>query len=247
MKNYGQNIIKNLKLNDKNHYNLADGIYNYDFYRIKKGKEVKIEKLNNYCIYCLDAKKLKVNVNNETFVLNKGDSINVSNYSSYIMSESDSDILVAGCNDLNNESKYCNITAEDEHYRVKKPWGYEIWITGKVNKYYCLKKIYIKKGEKTSLQYHHFKKETNLLFEGKAKLHYKGNKNVENDSVTEKDIDITEINHITSVDVSPNIIHRLESLTDIILYEVSTPHLDDVIRIQDDTARSDGRIEAEHT
>jgi len=48
------------------------------------------------------------------------------------------------------------------------------------------------------------------------------------------------------VDVPPNAVHRVEALTDIVLYETSTPHLDDVIRIQDDAARKNGRILTEH-
>ena len=45
---------------------------------------------------------------------------------------------------------------------VEKPWGYEKWIAH--TKDYVLKEIFIKKGHKTSLQYHNEKKETNYLF-----------------------------------------------------------------------------------
>ena len=41
-------------------------------------------------------------------------------------------------------------------------------------------------------------------------------------------------------------VHRLRAITDIMLYEVSTPHLDDVIRISDDQKRNNGRISSEH-
>jgi hypothetical protein len=36
------------------------------------------------------------------------------------------------------------------------------------------------------------------------------------------------------------------AITDVVLMEVSTPHVDDVVRIEDDTNRPDGRIESEH-
>jgi len=40
--------------------------------------------------------------------------------------------------------------------------------------------------------------------------------------------------------------HRIIAITDIILQEVSTPEVDDVIRIEDDNNRQDGRIDSEH-
>ena len=40
--------------------------------------------------------------------------------------------------------------------------------------------------------------------------------------------------------------HRVIVITDIILQEVSTPEVDDVIRISDDSDRGDGKIEHEH-
>ena len=46
--------------------------------------------------------------------------------------------------------------------------------------------------------------------------------------------------------VEPPKKHRVIAITDIILQEVSTPEVDDVIRIEDDTNRGDGRLEHEH-
>jgi hypothetical protein len=48
------------------------------------------------------------------------------------------------------------------------------------------------------------------------------------------------------VNVKNYAVHRLRAITDIMLYEVSTPHLDDVIRISDDQQRNNGRISSEH-
>jgi hypothetical protein len=61
-----------------------------------------------------------------------------------------------------------------------------------------------------------------------------------------QDIAQAELDAVTAIDVTPNIIHRIEALTDILLYEISTPHLDDVIRIQDDANRTNGKIISEH-
>ena len=46
--------------------------------------------------------------------------------------------------------------------------------------------------------------------------------------------------------MNSNIVHRIEAITDIILYEASTLQLNDVIRLADDTKRSHGKIHNEH-
>ena len=60
---------------------------------------------------------------------------------------------------------------------VKKPWGYEKWIApGKPNFKYALKEIFLKKGKKSSLQFHEKKEETNYILSGKGVLHYSNEK-----------------------------------------------------------------------
>lgn len=127
--------------------------------------------------------------------------------------------------------------------KVIKPWGYEIWF--KNNLSFILKKILIKKGYKTSLQYHRFKKEVNLLYSGKIKLHYLINTKIEK-KIKEKEILSKKINSPCSIMVTPPIVHRIEALTNIVLYEVSTLQVNDVIRISDDTKRTNGLIKSEH-
>lgn len=41
--------------------------------------------------------------------------------------------------------------------------------------------------------------------------------------------------------------HRIIALTNVILQEVSTPEVNDVIRIEDDAGRQNGKIESEHS
>lgn len=117
---------------------------------------------------------------------------------------------------------------------VYKPWGKEIWI--ELNNFYCYKRVYINKGYKTSLQYHQKKLETNFLVSGKAIL------SLQDDNNIIQNIMIKENDHFT---INPGKIHRIEAITDIILQEVSTPEVDDVIRLEDDFQRHNGMIEEE--
>ena len=118
---------------------------------------------------------------------------------------------------------------------VTKPWGKEEWL--ELNSSYCYKRIYINAGYKTSYQYHQFKYETNYIISGEAEVW------LENDEgIVEKKI----MRSGEYFNVKPPKKHRVIALTDIILQEVSTPEVDDVIRIEDDTQRSDGKIDGEH-
>jgi NDP-sugar pyrophosphorylase family protein/mannose-6-phosphate isomerase-like protein (cupin superfamily) len=121
------------------------------------------------------------------------------------------------------------------HKVVHKPWGREEWLA--LNDFYCYKRIYINAGYKTSYQYHQFKHETNYIISGTAEVW------LENDEgVVEKKI----MGAGDFFDVTPPKKHRVIAITDIILQEVSTPHVDDVIRINDEFNRTDGKVEAEH-
>ena len=118
---------------------------------------------------------------------------------------------------------------------INKPWGKEEWL--ELNEKYCYKRIYINKGYKTSYQYHNYKRETNYLIEGTAEIWLEND-----DGVVEKKI----MKAGEFFNVTPPKKHRVIALTDIILQEVSTPEVNDVIRIEDDTNRKDGFIEGEH-
>jgi dTDP-glucose pyrophosphorylase/quercetin dioxygenase-like cupin family protein len=118
---------------------------------------------------------------------------------------------------------------------VYKPWGKEIWI--EQNKHYCYKRIYINKGCRTSYQYHNEKLETNYIISGQAEIWLENDNNVVEKNILNKDDYFT---------VLPGRKHRVIAISDIILQEVSTPQVDDVIRIEDDTQRESGRIEQEH-
>ena len=118
---------------------------------------------------------------------------------------------------------------------VYKPWGKEEWL--EQNEFYCYKRIYINKGHRTSYQYHEQKVETNYIISGKAEIW------LENDNGV---VEILQMKEGDFFNVKPPRKHRVIAKTDIILQEVSTPQVDDVIRIDDDTHRIDGKIQNEH-
>lgn len=118
---------------------------------------------------------------------------------------------------------------------ILKPWGKEEWL--ELNDRYCYKRIYINKGYRTSFQYHEYKIETNYIISGTAEIWLENDEGyVEKKIMKEGDF----------FNVKPPKKHRVIAITDIILQEVSTPEVDDVIRIEDDTNRVDGKIEGEH-
>ncbi len=119
---------------------------------------------------------------------------------------------------------------------VLKPWGREVWL--ELNHRYCYKRIYLTAGHRTSFQYHVAKMETNYIVEGEAEIWLENDKGIVEKFLTQKDHCFT---------VLPARKHRVIAITDVILQEVSTPEVDDVVRIEDDAGRKDGWIESEHS
>lgn len=132
-----------------------------------------------------------------------------------------------------------------EHYQVRKPWGHELWINGE-HPVFSFKEVFIKEGFQTSLQYHNFKVEAALLYDGVCDIVYKANDAVTNDAVQAEDIAVVRMDTKGKIGVNPGTLHRMKAVTDMYHYEVSTAHLDDVVRVQDDSMRGHGRIQAEH-
>jgi len=118
---------------------------------------------------------------------------------------------------------------------VTKPWGREIWLA--LNDKYCYKRIEIKAGFKTSYQLHNYKLETNYIIKGNAEVW------LENDAGVVEKFYMNEGDFFT---VLPKRKHRVIAISDIILQEVSTPEVDDVIRLNDEFNRSDGKVLEEH-
>jgi mannose-6-phosphate isomerase len=142
--------------------------------------------------------------------------------------------------------------------RVNKHWGYELWIADGVRTPYASKRILFKAGNRTSLQVHEYKFETNYVLSGTGVLHRsKEPLDVEKflqDGMTDKQVeeyeatfDIIELKEGVVFDVAPGYVHRVVATTDLEFMETSTTELDDVIRLQDDSGRTHGRISYEHS
>lgn len=118
---------------------------------------------------------------------------------------------------------------------IHKPWGKEVWLH--LDNNYCYKRIHINAGYKTSYQYHVQKSETNYIIQGKAEIW------LEDENGIVQKYEMNEGDYFT---VPPPRKHRVIAITDVILQEVSTPHVDDVQRINDEFGRGEGKIESEH-
>lgn len=110
--------------------------------------------------------------------------------------------------------------------KIEKPWGYENIIEN--NGKYVVKELFMKKGNKCSLQYHEYKKETVYVLKGK--LSYTEGQTIEQ-------LSIRELNAHDTVTIQPFTIHRMEALEDCLYLEASTCELNDVIRLQDSYGR----------
>ena len=111
---------------------------------------------------------------------------------------------------------------------IVKPWGKEELIEH--NSRYVLKKLFMNKGHRCSLQYHKKKHETIYVLKGKLKIYY-------GQTVDKLEQKIYLENETISLE--PGLIHRMEAVEDSIYLESSTPELDDVVRISDDYLRKD--------
>ena len=111
--------------------------------------------------------------------------------------------------------------------RVEKPWGYElIWAT---TKDYVGKILHINKGHQLSLQYHRIKEETILVSSGKMTLVFENEKG----EMQEILLVAGEAHHIPTGRK-----HRMIAVEDCEVFEVSTPQLDDVVRLEDGYGRT---------
>ena len=120
-----------------------------------------------------------------------------------------------------------------EPRRVDKPWGYElIWADTDA---YVGKVLFVKAGESLSLQFHNEKDESWLVESGRAKL--------ELGSAGETMLKEEVIARGAAFRLRPGTVHRVTALEDTTILEVSTPELDDVVRLEDRYGRK-GTIEA---
>ena len=106
--------------------------------------------------------------------------------------------------------------------RIDKPWGHEL-IWARTDRYVG-KILFVKAGEALSLQYHRTKDETIMVLSGRLSF----TSFAEGDPPLTRELAVNEPFHIT-----PGMRHRMVAIDDCHIVEVSTPELDDVIRLDD--------------
>jgi mannose-6-phosphate isomerase len=245
---YGGNLVKVCELGNPGKQMLGSGPYEYYIYETNANDQVTFNELRSFTVYLFEKSVgAKVNVHGVEEQIMQGDRVQAEDRPVVLTVTGGAvKLLISGTKMVHPEQNGLFFCSHSNLYKVDKPWGHELWINGQ-HPCYALKEIYLKAGSKTSLQYHNFKQETNVLFDGRIKLYFKNNDAIKNDDVDSSDLSHVELNPISSIDVVPGILHRLEAITDTLLYETSTPHLDDVVRVTDDNQRPHGRIEHEHT
>ncbi len=114
-----------------------------------------------------------------------------------------------------------------EDHRVDKPWGYELrWA---VTDRYAGKILHINKGEALSLQYHDRKDESQYIVRGVVDIELGGPEG----ALAKRRMAAGDTLHI-----APGTRHRLTAVEDTDIFEVSTPEIDDVIRLEDRYGRA---------
>ena len=114
-----------------------------------------------------------------------------------------------------------------ESTRVDKPWGYELrWA---ITDRYLGKVLHLNQGEALSLQYHEHKDECQYVIKGSIDLEVGG----ADGRLTTRRMSVGDIVHLT-----PGTRHRLTAIEDADIFEVSTPEIDDVVRLEDRYGRA---------
>ena len=101
--------------------------------------------------------------------------------------------------------------------KTNKPWGYELLFAR--TKDYVGKILVISKGEELSLQYHEQKEESIYVAQGKLEV-----------EIRDETIVLSQGQNLH---IPPGTRHRFKALEDSEIFEVSTPHLEDVVRLKD--------------
>lgn len=113
--------------------------------------------------------------------------------------------------------------------RVNKPWGYElIWAE---TSRYAGKLLHIEAGHALSLQYHERKMESVYVLAGRLRLHTAPG--------PDEPVEVRVLEPGEAFDIPVGLVHRYEAAEAVDLIEVSSPELDDVVRLEDRYGRSD--------
>jgi mannose-6-phosphate isomerase len=116
---------------------------------------------------------------------------------------------------------------EEEPRRVEKPWGHEVWWAQ--TDAYVGKLLHVNSGQLLSLQLHEEKDESSYVLSGRLRLTIGPSV----DQLEEK-----LVGPGSSWRAKPGTVHSIEALEDSVVLEVSTPQVDDVVRLQDRYGRA---------
>lgn len=120
------------------------------------------------------------------------------------------------------------MTAYDQEVRrVEKPWGYELHFA--LTDRYCGKVLFVRAGESLSLQYHEVKDETLYVQSGRAQVTL---------GSAQDSLEVVEAGPGAAFHVTPGTLHRITAIDDATFLEVSTPELEDVVRLEDRYGRA---------
>jgi mannose-6-phosphate isomerase len=111
--------------------------------------------------------------------------------------------------------------------RVEKPWGHEVWWAR--TERYVGKILHVMKGQSLSLQYHNVKDETIMVQSGRLLFEV----GPQGGELRRVEMGPGDVFHI-----APGTVHRMTGLEDCDIVEVSTPELDDVVRLEDRYGRA---------
>ncbi len=107
--------------------------------------------------------------------------------------------------------------------KIEKPWGHELlWA---LSEEYCGKLLFVRAGHSLSLQFHREKDESWLVQSGRAKL--------ELGSVGDPILTEEVVAAGAAFRFPPGTVHRVTAIEDTTILEVSTPQIDDVVRLED--------------
>lgn len=106
--------------------------------------------------------------------------------------------------------------------RVDKPWGHEVWFAQTDR--YAGKLLHVRAGRRLSVQYHEEKDETSYVLSGRVIV----SQGDSTETMTTK-----ELGPGDSWRSLPLVVHTLEAVEDAEIIEVSTPQLEDVVRLED--------------
>ena len=110
-----------------------------------------------------------------------------------------------------------------EPERVEKPWGWELlWAN---SEHYVGKLLFVRAGHALSKQFHNVKDESWYFHEGRAEVEL----NAAGEAVEKSEV----VGPGAAFRLKPGTVHKLTAIEDTLVIEVSTPHFDDIVRLED--------------